>query len=96
MQINFTGLGFEVTPALKELTEKKLSRLMRHFDKIDNVNITFSVEKLNQIAEGSLQIKGAQIHAKSESEDMYKAVDNLMDKLDRQVLKHKEKIETHR
>ena len=96
MKINLTGLGFDVTPALKAITEKKLTRITRHFDKIGSINITFSVVKLMQVAEASLQIKGTQINAKAESNDMYKTVDNLMDKLDKQVLKHKEKSETYR
>lgn len=96
MQINFTGHGLEITPALRTFTQEKFNKLERHFDKITAVNVIFDVEKLRQIAEATILVAKGEIHASAESEDMYTAVDELIDKLDRQLLKHKEKIKDHR
>jgi len=91
MQINFTGHHIEVTPALKTLTEEKFKKLERHFDRMTAINVVFKVEKLAQIAEASIFIAKAEIHASAESTDMYTAIDDLVKKLDRQLIKHKEK-----
>lgn len=96
MNINFTGHKLEVTPAIRTFTTEKFDKLQRHFDNITSVNVTFDVEKLSQIAEAKIHVSGADIHARSESDDLYKAIDDLADKLDRQLLKHKEKIRNHR
>ena len=96
MQINFTGHRLDITPALREFTTGKLDKLERHFDKISSIHVTFDVEKLRQIAEATVHVAGSDLHATSESEDMYSAVDNLVDKLDRQIIKHKEKLTHHR
>ena len=95
MQINFTGHRMEVTPALKTFTQEKFDKLNRHFDKITAINVIFDVEKLRQIVEATILITKGEIHASSESEDMYAAIDTLVDKLDRQLIKHKEKIRGH-
>lgn len=92
MQINFTGHRMEVTPALRTFTEEKFDKLERHFDKITAINVIFDVEKLRQIAEATILVAKGEVHASSESEDMYTAIDILVDKLDRQLIKHKEKI----
>lgn len=91
MQINFTGHQLEVTPALKDFTNEKLARLQRHYDAISSINVTFSVQKLRNIAEATIQVPGNSLHASSEAEDMYAAIDALVDKLDRQLKKHKDK-----
>lgn len=96
MQINFTGHHVEVTPALRAFTVDKFDRLERHFDKITAINVFFDVEKLRQIAEASILVAKGELHARAESEDMYAAIDELVDKLDRQLIKHKEKIRAHR
>jgi putative sigma-54 modulation protein len=95
MQINFTGHHVEVTPALRAFTEDKFEKLGRHFDKITAINVVFNVEKLAQIAEATIIISKGELHARAESEDMYAAIDELMDKLDRQLIKHKEKLRSH-
>ena len=95
MQINFTGHRMEVTPALKTFTQEKFNKLERHFDKITAINVIFDVEKLRQIAEATILVTKGELHASSESEDMYTAIDILVDKLDRQLIKHKEKIRGH-
>ena len=96
MQINFKGHRLEVTPALKAFTEDKLTRLERHFEKITSINITFDVEKLRQIVEATILIAKGEVHASAEAENMYAAIDELMDKLDKQLMKHKEKKLDHR
>lgn len=96
MQINFTGHNVEVTPALKAFTEDKFTKLERHFDRITSIHVVFDVEKLSQIAEASILISKAKLHARAESEDMYVAINTLVDKLDRQLIEHKEKIREHR
>lgn len=92
MQINFTGHQLEITPPLKEFTLNKFDKLQRHFDKITSINVTFDVEKIRQIAEATLYVSKGEIHASAEALDMYTAIDSLVDKLDRQLLKHKEKL----
>lgn len=92
MQLNITGHHVDLTDSLKDYVSSKIKKLERHFDHISNVQITLSVEKQRHIAEGTMHLSGAEIHAKSENDDMYAAIDALSDKLDRQILKHKEKI----
>lgn len=96
MQINFTGHHLEITDALRKFTTGKIERLLRHFDKITTINIKFGIEHLKQIAEANIHLKGNKIHARSESQDMYAAIDTLMDKLDRQLIKYKEKLKNHK
>ena len=96
MHINFTGHRMDITPALRSFTQEKLDKLWRHFDKITAVNVIFDVEKLRQKAEATILVAKGELHASAESTDMYTAVDTLVDKLDRQLIKHKEKIRDHR
>ncbi|WP_339806577.1 ribosome hibernation promoting factor [uncultured Marinobacter sp.] len=91
MQLNISGHHVELTPALKEYITEKFDKLERHFDHISNCQVTLAVEKVRQMAEATLHVVGGEIHAKAENEDMYAAIDGLVDKLDRQILKHKEK-----
>lgn len=95
MQIQITGHGFEVSPALRELTEKKLHRMQRHINNITNIQITFEVDNLTQIAEANVQVPGNSVNARAESNDMYKSVDLLMEKLKVQLTKYKEKTSDH-
>ena len=96
MQINFTGHGLDVTPALKTFSQEKLQKLERHFDKITTINVVFRIEKLMKIAEATVIVSKAELHAHAESEDMYASIDELVDQLNRQLIKHKEKIQDHR
>ncbi|TAL60192.1 MAG: ribosome hibernation promoting factor [Legionella sp.] len=96
MQINITGHRMDVTPALRAFTEEKFDKLERHFDHITSIHVVFDVEKLRQIAEATVLVNKAELHASSESEDMYAAIDSLVDKLNRQLIKHKEKLRDHR
>ncbi len=91
MQLNITGHHIDLTDSLKDYVSTKLQKLERHIDSISNVQVTLSVLKQRQIAEATLHISGADIHGTAEHEDMYASIDLLVDKLDRQILKHKEK-----
>lgn len=95
MQINLTGHHVEITGALRDYVISKFERLERHFDHISNVHVILNVEKLAQIAEATLHVNGGELFANAEHEDMYAAIDALVDKLDRQVKKHKEKLKAH-
>jgi putative sigma-54 modulation protein len=94
-QINVSGHHVEVTTPLREYVESKFERLQRHFDQITNTQVTLIVEKLVQKAEATVHISGADIFAQAESDDMYAAIDALADKLDRQLIKHKQKHRGH-
>jgi putative sigma-54 modulation protein len=96
MQVNLTGHHVDITDALRAYVDEKIARLERHFDHVTNVHVILSVEKLIKKAEATVHIAGADVFADSTHEDMYAAIDSLVDKLDRQVLKHKEKIKKHR
>lgn len=96
MQINLTGHHVDITEALRGYVNSKFERLARHFDHVLNVHVILSVEKLRQKAEATLHVNGGKVFADSVHEDMYAAIDALIDKLDRQVLKHKEKKIGHR
>lgn len=95
MQLNVSGHHVEVTEPLRQYVETKFERLQRHFDQITNTQVTLIVEKMVQKAEATVHISGADIFAQAESEDMYAAIDALADKLDRQLIKHKEKTRGH-
>lgn len=95
MQINLTGHHVEITNSLREYVNTKFSKLERHFDQINNVHVVLTVEKLNQIAESTVHLKGTEVHATAENQDMYASIDSLIDKLDRQILKHKGKTAHH-
>ncbi|OUR62467.1 ribosomal subunit interface protein [Bermanella sp. 47_1433_sub80_T6] len=96
MQINISGHHVEVTQALKDYVQSKVNKLERHFEYITNVQVTLTVEKLMQKAEATIHASGAELHANADDENMYAAIDGLTDKLDRQLLKHKEKMNNHR
>ncbi|MBA1271930.1 ribosome hibernation-promoting factor, HPF/YfiA family [Stutzerimonas azotifigens] len=91
MQVNISGHHLVVTDALREYIEEKFERLERHFDRIIAVQVILSVEKLRQKIEATLHVAGREVVANAEHEDMYAAIDLLIDKLDRQLIKHKEK-----
>ncbi|QQD22368.1 ribosome hibernation-promoting factor, HPF/YfiA family [Venatoribacter cucullus] len=92
MKINLSGHHIEITEALQSYVEEKMSRLSRHFDNITNGQVTLTVVKERMTAEATIHVAGADLHASAEHDDMYAAIDQMTDKLDRQVLKHKEKL----
>lgn len=95
MEINLSGHHVELTDALRQYVNDKLQRLEKHFDNMIDVHVILSVEKLRQKAEANMNLGGNQIYADAIDEDMYAAIDALADKLDRQVIKHKEKTKDH-
>ncbi len=95
MQINISGHQLEVTDALRSYVDEKFARLERHFDKITSAQVIMSVEKLNQKVDATLQLAGGEVVAGAENTDMYAAIDALVDKLDRQLIKFKEKHQKH-
>ena len=96
MQIKISGHHIEVTDALRSHVLTKMDKLERHFDHITNANVTLCVEKQRQKADARVHIAGNDIVAQAESADMYGSIDSLVEKLDRQILKHKEKIVSRR
>jgi len=95
MNLNITGHHIEVTPAIREYVTGKLERVLRHFDQVTSSHVILSVEKLQQKAEVTLHVKGKDIFADATDGDLYAAFDLVADKLDRQVVKHKEKVSHH-
>jgi len=96
MQVNLTGHHVDITDSLRAYVDEKIAKLERHFDHVTNVHVILSIEKLEKKAEATVHIAGADVFADSVHQDMYAAIDSLVDKLDRQVLRHKEKIKNHR
>ncbi len=100
MNLTISGHHLDVTPALREYVLTKLERVTRHFDQVVDINVLLSVEKLKekerrQKVEVTLHVKGKDIFIEQSSEDLYAAIDQLMDKLDRQVCRHKDKVQDH-
>jgi putative sigma-54 modulation protein len=95
MDLTVTGHHVDVTNALREYVQTRFSRLERHFDHMTDIHCVLTVEKLVHKAEATIHVGGATIHAEAQSGDMYAAIDNLTDKLDRQVTRHKEKVTDH-
>lgn len=95
MQINLTGHHVDVTPSLRQYVESKFERIERHFDNMTNIHVVLSVEKQRQKAEATVHVAGGNLFADVEHDDMYAAIDNLIDKLDRQIRRHKEKLTDH-
>ncbi|HEX9180175.1 MAG TPA: ribosome-associated translation inhibitor RaiA [Burkholderiales bacterium] len=91
MNLTVTGHHVELTPAIRDYVTQKLGRITRHFDEVIDISVTLSVEKLRQKAEANVHVRGRDIFVESNDADMYAAIDSLVDKLDRQILRHKEK-----
>ena len=96
MNIHLTGRHLEITPAIRDYATGKIGKVKRHFDTVIDVNIILSVEKLKQKAEATIHISGKDVFVECEDENLYAAIDALVDKLDRQVIKHKEKLAARR
>ena len=95
MRIEITGHQIDITSALREYVHTKLDRLERHFENLIDIHVILTVEKLDHEAEATIQISGRTLFAEVQADNMYTALDLLADKLDRQVLKHKEKMTDH-
>ena len=95
MELNITGHHVELSPALNDYIKNKLARIQRHFDHVVDAHCILSVAKLLHKAEATIHVAGNTLHAASEHADMYAAIDLMLDKLDRQVTRHKEKLTDH-
>jgi len=95
MQINLTGHHVDITDSLRDYVNTKFAKLERHFDHINNVHVVLTVEKKNQKAESTIHMSGGEVFASAVNNDMYASIDSLIDKLDRQVIKFKEKSSSH-
>ncbi len=95
MQINITGHHVEVTPALRAYATEKLQRISRHFDHVISINVILRVENHQQQADAKILAAGKSLFAQESDSDMYAAIDGLVDKLDRQVRRHKDRVRGH-
>jgi putative sigma-54 modulation protein len=96
MQINISGHHLEVTESLHDYVNSKIERLSLHHERITKTHVILSVDKLIQKAEATMHVSGKDLFADASSDDLYAAIDALADKLDRQLIKHKEKMQSHR
>ena len=95
MQLNITGHHVEITDAMHDYVTSKLAKLERHFDHVTNAHVILRVEKERQMAEATVHVSGKDLFAEAENGNLYAAIDELADKLDRQIRKHKEKLTDH-
>jgi len=96
MNVNITGHHVEITPALRDYVFEKINKMNRYFSNITNVHVILSVDKkFQQKAEARINLARGEIYAESLEENMYAAIDQLADRLERQVIKHKEKLNKH-
>jgi putative sigma-54 modulation protein len=93
MNLNVSGHHVEVTPAIRSYVRTKIERVTRHFDQVIDAHVILTVEKLRQKAEVTLHVPGRDLHCECEDADLYAAIDLLADKLDRQVLRYKDKLQ---
>ncbi len=96
MQVIVTGHHLEITDSLRAHINSRFDKLGRHFDNVTDVHVILSIEKLMQKAEATVHINGATVFAEDHQEDMYMSIDEMVDKLDRQITRHKEKLTSHR
>ncbi len=96
MNLNLTGRHLEITPAIRQHVSEKVAKLKSHFDNVIDVNVVLSVDKLKQKAEGSVHLSGKTLFVECDDDNLYVAIDSMIDKLDRQIIKHKEKYEARR
>lgn len=91
MNLHLTGHQLPITPAIRQYLDSKLQRITHHFDQVIDVSVILSVEKLEQKVEATVHVRGRDIFCESSADDMYAAIDVLVDRLDRTIIKHKEK-----
>jgi putative sigma-54 modulation protein len=96
MNINLTGRHLDITPAIREHVTTKLGKIKRHFDNVIDVSVILSVEKLQQKAEATVHMSGKTVFAETDDSNLYVAIDSLVDLLDRQIIKHKDKHSARR
>jgi putative sigma-54 modulation protein len=96
MNLNITGHHVQITPAIRDYVNAKMERVTKHFDHVIDINVIMSVAKLRQKVEATVHVRGRDVFCESIAEDMYAAIDTLIDKLDRTIIRHKEKGLGHR
>ena len=95
MKINIIGHHLEITEGLKDHIAKKLKKIEGHSQDILEIKIILSVENITHNAEGNIYLHKTDLHAKCSSSDMYQSIDLLLNKLDKQIIKHNDKIKRH-
>ncbi|MDD9812446.1 MAG: ribosome-associated translation inhibitor RaiA [Gammaproteobacteria bacterium] len=95
MQLSISGQHMDITDALRGHVADKVEKITRHFDHVTRTHVVLQVEKTRHMAEATVNTKGATLHAAATAGDMYAAIDSMAEKLDRQVIKHKEKLTDH-
>jgi putative sigma-54 modulation protein len=95
MNLSISGRHLEITPAIREYAASKLARVGRHFDNVIDTQVILSVEKLEHTAEVTVRLPGKDIHCEARDENLYTSIDLLADKIDRQVIKYKTKLQNH-
>ncbi|HEY5993706.1 MAG TPA: ribosome-associated translation inhibitor RaiA [Gallionellaceae bacterium] len=96
MNLNLTGRHLEITPAIRQHVTDKIAKIKSHFDGVMDVTVVLSVDKLRQKAEGSVHLSGKDVFVESDDDNLYVAIDGMVEKLDRQIVKHKEKFAARR
>src|ERR1043165_4695506 len=96
MNLNLTGHQLPITPAIRQYVSSKLQRIPHHFDNVIDVTVIMSVDKLQQKVEATVHVRGRDIFCEATAPNMYAALDGLVDKLDRTIIRHKEKTLSHR
>lgn len=96
MNLTISGHHLEVTPALRDYVSSKIERVTKRFDQVIDIRVLLTLEnsaekEKRQSAEATILLKGGELHAKTTHQDLYAAVDELIDKLDRQVVRFKDK-----
>lgn len=95
MNLSIIGRHLEVTPAIREYVMNKMARISRHFDNVIDTQVILSIERLKHTAEITMRVRGKDIHCEANDENLYGAIDLLADKIDRQVIKYKTKLQDH-
>ena len=95
MSLNIIGRHLEITPAIREYVLNKMARISRHFDNVIDTQVVLSVEKLEHTAEITMHLRGKDIHCEATDENLYASIDLVADKIDRQVIKYKTKVQNH-
>src|SRR5690606_5977431 len=93
MHLSITGRHLEVTPAIREYVLNKMARVSRHFDNVIDTQVILSIDRLKHNAEVTMRLRGKDIHCAADDENLYAAIDLLADKIDRQVIKYKTKVQ---
>ncbi len=95
MSLTITGRHLEITPAIREYVHTKTARILRHFDQLIDTQVLLSIEPLKHTAEITMRLRGKDLHCEASDDNLYAAIDLLVDKVDRQVIKYKSKAQTY-